>query len=197
MGILKKITEEYFGGVMRNEEYVKFNTDEMKPIDMGGSVLWADRDLEVVDGGGWFGYDKYFTYDEISGVKFKDGWRIPTFDEFTELYSSETGTIRKVNSQPSPYMVLDITFVSRENEELKFETKGHYLDQFPGRLIDGEWCFHRMTSDTDDTHGSVEVFNCYFNVEKIIKMKKDRKKNSYYFGKENVHVPIRLVKDKK
>lgn len=197
MGVLKNITEEYFGDSMRNEEYVKFNTDETKPIDMGGSVLWADRDLEVKDGGGWFYYDKYFTYDEISGVKFKDGWRIPTFDEFTELYSSETGTIRKVNSQPSPYMVLDITFVSSENEELKFETKGHYLDQSPGRLIDGEWGFHRMTSDTDENHGAVEVFNCYYSVKEVIKIIKDRKKNRCYFGKENMYVPIRLVKDKK
>lgn len=36
MGILKNLTDEYFGDSVRGEDYVKYNFDEIKPVDMGG-----------------------------------------------------------------------------------------------------------------------------------------------------------------
>ena len=64
----------------------------MKPIDLGLSVLWADRNLgaQCVDD---FGYYVRWSYNNTrilkdyrgSIISIPRGWRIPTVDEFCEL----------------------------------------------------------------------------------------------------------------
>ena len=55
------------------------NIKYLKPLDMGGSVLWADDDLSLKDG------DCYFTFDEVFELVKNSGWRLPTLEEVAEL----------------------------------------------------------------------------------------------------------------
>ena len=65
------------GEVQRKEDIINSNVKDMKPVDLGLSVLWADIDL-VID-------DEYeFTIDEIKDYA-PDGWRRPTRKEADEL----------------------------------------------------------------------------------------------------------------
>lgn len=59
------------GGEIRKEDNPT-NIKEIKPVDMGVTVLWADRDLEWKDGG------CYFNYNEASDIIKNSKWRIPT-----------------------------------------------------------------------------------------------------------------------
>lgn len=194
MGILKELTKEYFGDTMRREEYVEFNTEKMIPLDMRGSILWADRDLEIEVGGDRFKYDKYFSFDEISDIKLKDGWRLPTFDEFTELYRSKTGVKRKTSVQISPYTIDKIIYSNSGGDKLDFETRGYYIDDYSDTLMSGAFVFYRMTSNTKDD--SVCVFNLYCSAKDVGILKKSVKSRAY-LGKCGAYIPVRLVKDKK
>lgn len=197
MGILKKLTKEYFGEIERKEDYVKFNTDKMIPFDMGGSVLWADRDLEVEDGGGWYKYDMYFNGNEMLKMRLKDGWRVPTFDEFLELFDIRTGTERKNIVSVSPYSIIKVTFVN-DDKVLEFETRGYYKKDMPGTLMYPNFIFHRMTCETSEFGGTdcVNVINCNCDEKDIKAFQKD-KKNRGLIAIDAIYVPIRLVKDKK
>lgn len=194
MGILKELTKEYFGDTMRREEYVEFNTDKMIPLDMGGSIMWADRDLEIEVGGDRFKYDKYFSFDEISDIKLKDGWRLPTFDEFTELYRSKTGVKRKMSVQISPYTIDKIIYSNSDGDKLDFETRGYYIDEYSDTLMSGAFVFYRMTSNIKDD--LVCVFNLYCNAKDVGILKKSDKSRAY-LRKCGAYIPVRLVKDKK
>ncbi len=55
------------------------NIKYLKPLDMGGSILWADDDLSLKDG------DCYFTFDEAFELAKNSGWRLPTLEEVAEL----------------------------------------------------------------------------------------------------------------
>ena len=82
----KKITESIWsdiqdrssGETVRKEDEIT-NIKSLKPIDMGGSVLWADDDLSLKDG------DCYFTFDEVFELVKNSGWRLPTLEEVAEL----------------------------------------------------------------------------------------------------------------
>ena len=110
------------------------NTNEIKAIDMGGSVMWANMNLESttpLDPGGifaWgetssrtgnFTYSNYTEpkltglgrkiYDGVKGTKYDaakfqwgHGWRMPTEDEFKELYNNCT----KVTHEKEKYVEL-------------------------------------------------------------------------------------------
>lgn len=85
MGVLKELTKEYFGEVKREEDKLVFNTQDLNFIDMGGSVLWADKDLKIV--GDLHGLPNKFTfsYKAIYDIEFGDGMRLPTVKEICEL----------------------------------------------------------------------------------------------------------------
>ena len=69
------------GQTVRKEDETT-NIREIIPLDLGLSVLWADRDLE------WKNYNGcYFDYDEADNVVKNSGWRIPTKNESYELFS--------------------------------------------------------------------------------------------------------------
>ena len=63
------------GNQVKKED--KTNIDSIKPVDVGASVLWADRDLEKQG-------EYLFAFDEIPPIN-SNGWRLPTMDEINEL----------------------------------------------------------------------------------------------------------------
>ncbi len=81
----KKVTESIWsdiqdrssGETIRKEDEIG-NLRKLKPIDMGGSVLWADADLK---------YDGkiHFLFDEIQKLIQNSGWRLPTRKDIDEL----------------------------------------------------------------------------------------------------------------
>ena len=58
------------------------NIRDIQPVDMGVSVLWADRDLERKDKDD----DCFFEFDEANEIIKNTDWRIPTKDETYELF---------------------------------------------------------------------------------------------------------------
>ena len=58
------------------------NIKYFEPVDLGGSVLWADRDLELQDG------TVHFTYEDVANIK-KGEWRLPTQKEADEIFSKK------------------------------------------------------------------------------------------------------------
>ena len=55
------------------------NIKDIKPVDMGVSVLWADKDLETKDG------TCHFNYKEAEDLIKNSGWRLPSKDETYQL----------------------------------------------------------------------------------------------------------------
>ena len=43
-------------GTLDRQEDIIGNIKELKPVDLGGSILWADRDFQI-DGNFWFTYN--------------------------------------------------------------------------------------------------------------------------------------------
>ena len=82
----KKVTESIWsdiqdrssGETIRKEDEIT-NIKDLVPVDMGGSVLWADDDLSLKDG------DCYFTFDEVFELVKNSDWRLPTLEEVAEL----------------------------------------------------------------------------------------------------------------
>ena len=70
--INKKFTDE-----IRKEDKIG-NLKELKPVDIGTSVLWADDDL--CDGGEYL-----FTFDAVTDMLNGSEWRLPTLSEVEEL----------------------------------------------------------------------------------------------------------------
>ena len=64
------------GEIKKKED--ESNLSQLKPIDLGGSILWADRDLDV------HGND-LFTVDEVQKIIKGSEWRLPTVEEAKEL----------------------------------------------------------------------------------------------------------------
>lgn len=189
MGILKNITDEYFGKTKREEENIKSNIKYLKPIDMGGSVLWANRDF-IVKNGGNFEYGDFFQGSEVKGMKFERGWRVPTVDEFLELFFVK-GVI-KVIKPIRNHTSYHIYFEYGKNE-LYFKISGFRFNTFKELLYEGD-CFIRWTSDTNDKNKTY-VFDCNYNHEKAKEIKND--KTLLYDARETGdYFPVRLVKDK-
>jgi hypothetical protein len=76
--IWSDIQDRSSGDVIRKEDEIVSNIKELKPVDMGGSVLWADRDLESDE-------NVYFSFPDANKIIEKSGWRLPTFNEVLEL----------------------------------------------------------------------------------------------------------------
>ena len=64
------------GEIKKKED--ESNLSQLKPIDLGGSVLWADRDLELHG-------DDLFTVNEVQKITKGSEWRLPTVEEAREL----------------------------------------------------------------------------------------------------------------
>lgn len=103
MDIHKRSTKEF-----DRRENLPGNLAFLKPVDMSGSVLWADVDFEYND-------KSYFTYTDLEKILDDTPWRIPTEEEALEL---EKGN--KIDSDKDT-----IWFDSGQNK-LVFERKGYY-----------------------------------------------------------------------
>ena len=76
--IWSDIQDRSSGEIERKEDEIVSNIKELKPVDMGVSVLWADRDLESVE-------NVYFSFPDANKIIKNSGWRLPTFNEMLEL----------------------------------------------------------------------------------------------------------------
>ena len=72
------MTDKGRGETVKKEDEIVSNIKELKPIDMGGSILWADKDLESND-------DVYFSFPDANNIIKNSGWRLPTWWEILEL----------------------------------------------------------------------------------------------------------------
>lgn len=66
------------GTGVRIKEEDKSNIDELKPVDMGGTVYWADRDLAIQG-------DTKLTYEQVERAIVNSEWRLPRAFEVDEL----------------------------------------------------------------------------------------------------------------
>ena len=165
------------------------NIDSIKPVDIGASVLWADRDLEKQG-------EYLFAFDEIPPINSKE-WRLPTKEEIDELELKFFGEAVEVYHSEHSYSLQYIksnmkitlengSLIYRDGDvELVFEARGSVFPgntraDYVGRFYDG-WGDDNTKDDRDDCA------------------------NSYHFGKEsfksglclkNGKNCVRLVKDK-
>jgi len=75
--IWSDIQDRSSGETVRKEDEVG-NLHELKPIDMDGSVLWADKNL-IYD------REELFTFHEAYELIKNSTWRLPTREEVAEL----------------------------------------------------------------------------------------------------------------
>ena len=76
--IWSDIQDRSAGDTIRKEDEIVSNIKELKPVDMGCSVLWADRDIESDE-------NVYFSFPDANKIIKNSGWRLPTFNEMIEL----------------------------------------------------------------------------------------------------------------
>ena len=81
--IWSDIQDRSSGKIERKEDEIVSNIKELKPVNMGGSVLWADRDLESDE-------NVYFSFPDANKIIKNSGWRLPTFNEMLELNTMST-----------------------------------------------------------------------------------------------------------
>ena len=103
------IQDRNSGEVVRKEDG---NLSDLKPVDMGGTVLWADRDLEM---NGEF----YFEYDKANQLIKNTEWRLPTTEEVSELQSP---SIQVEKNTDEVYIIYK---KSDPDTKLVFEKKGY------------------------------------------------------------------------
>lgn len=107
MGILRTLTDEYFDEIKRSEEKIISNIGSMCFLDLGGSVLWSDRNLIIENNPKRnLKYKEKFLFEEICDIKFDKKLRIPTVEEFRELNNVEKTIYRETKTS-----VPDIVFI--------------------------------------------------------------------------------------
>lgn len=140
---MKKLSESVWmdihkqssGDIDRKEdEYT--NIRYIEPVDMGVSVLWADRDLERKDG------SYFFDYDDVSNAIQKSKWRIPTKKEVSELFKSAKHTNQSFE-----------TYTIDGKSQLVFNKKGYLLPPNESEKIKHPWSYLAWTSDESEYDG--------------------------------------------
>ena len=97
------------GKTVRREDEIITNIKDIKPVDVGVSVLWADKDLEIND-------EKYILIDQVKNFE-KDGWRLPSKDDANELLSNARWSSTKDNRTLSKFYQIGITHMKNDSEE--------------------------------------------------------------------------------
>ena len=177
---LSNITESVWNDIRKRglgdevkEEDRLTNLKELVPVDMGTTVLWADRDLEYKNEDD----PSYFTYEEVEDIVKKSEWRIPTKDEFYELYKYT----REIKNT-------DEVFVTEgdfdDSPQLIFYKKGYmYGDNTDTINYISHYC--AWTSTPRDPEGYYMIDIGHYQIAKFVPM--------HYLNK----VCARLVKDRK
>lgn len=137
----------------------KTNIDELKPVDIGTSVLWADRDLEK--------YGEYlFAFDEIPPINSNE-WRLPTIDEINELENALFGEKEKIYISKNAYTLryresnikvklIDGSLIYKNGDvELEFKARGGVFPgntrvDYVGEFYDGWGDDNTKDFDDDD-----------------------------------------------
>lgn len=171
MGVLKKITGEYFDDLTREESKIKTNIKKIDFVDIGCSVLWADTDLKIYSHPeNDIESDSEFSFDVLYDMNFKNGMRLPTVEEFKEL--------ENVNRKQQ-----NTTFVFSNDG---FDDKLYFFAE----EINNRIKILHITSQTEkDFVYGVELDGLFFGKDKKININKYYKKGNFLFK-------ARLVKDK-
>lgn len=161
------------GEQIRKEDTIKTNIKDISPVDIGVSVLWADKDLEVNG-------DTFVYIDQVKGFE-KDGWRLPSQKEADELLTKAGWSSNQDPHSWNRFYTIGITHIQNAPKENTI-----YFDCEIGK--DAEYFENDINSNTPD--GCWEVFS----------FKKD---GSFYphsaYGIAHIEKDkcrVRLVKDK-
>lgn len=132
MGILKKITDEYFGESKRDEDKFISNIADMKEIDLGDDfpVVFSDRDL-VVNGIEYFNFtDLLDMYEKIK----ETGWDMPDYYTFDKMFYKTSGPWTAKNSIRSSFKEYKggKIYSMKTGETLVFDTDKKYGERY--------WC---------------------------------------------------------
>ena len=128
-------------GDLEKKEDTIGNSNILKPVDLGGSVYWADKNLEV-DGQVLFNYN-----DTIELIRNLRGWRLPTVKEASELYG------HNIYYDPN-YIYLD------DDRKISFAKDGvGYINPInkPYTVDEGD-VFYGWTSEPYGNGSSINVF---------------------------------------
>ena len=107
--IWSDMQDRSMGKTVRKEDEIITNIKDIKPVDVGVSVLWADKDLEIND-------EKYILIDQVKNFE-KDGWRLPSKDDANELLSNARWSSTKDNRTLSKFYQIGITHMENDSEE--------------------------------------------------------------------------------
>ena len=145
------------------------NIKELKPVDLGFSVLWADRDLEI-------GGETKVLFDDVKDMvkNFSFcGWRLPSKKEADELLSEVDYTCSTPDNPIGDYEI----YMNHNDNKLTFYSKcgelHRYLENKPFSGGGDGW-------DTFTFHKDGKFFP----------------HSAYSLSRPNDMVKIRLVKDK-
>ena len=139
------------GDVIRREDELT-NLKDLVPVDMGVTVLWADRDLERKDG------DCYFDYNEASNIIKNSKWRIPTKQESYELFQYTTMIkntdeicIQEGKFDDKPQLIFDKKGYQYEDNDKVFQ-KSTYAMWTSTEIKEIEAYYMSVIARINDTH---------------------------------------------
>ena len=161
------------GDTVRKEDEIG-NIKELKSVDMGGTVFWADKDLCC--------YDEYhFGYNEVFEYIKKSEWRLPTLKEVAELDEY------KVKTYDNSFVI------SGPSEDLIFIAQGLVYSDKVKEITDDDFYF-AWTSDLCNNH---QVHILTFDDDKLIHSKIDSNNIMDQITNDiSGKLCVRLVKDK-
>jgi uncharacterized protein (TIGR02145 family) len=156
---LSNITESLWTDIQRRsagdnirKEDDLTNIRELVPVDMGVSVLWADRDLEWKDG------NCYFDFNEVSNIIKKTKWRIPTKQESYELFryttmikNTDEVCIQEGEFDDKPQLIFDKKGYQYGDNDKVFQ-KSTYAMWTSTKAIEHEAYYMSVIARINDTH---------------------------------------------
>lgn len=180
MGVLKKITDEYFDGGAREEDKFITNIKDMKEVDLGDDfpVVFADRDL-FVNNFDTFSFDEM---KEIYGNIKEAGWDMPDYYTFDRMFYSSTGPWKAkdtIISEFEPYSYAKITG-KKTKQTLVFNVENKYGHRY--------WCAPEESLLKSGNERGFNVGNTGFSV---------CVKTNNYDRKEHLRIRLVKYKDKK
>ena len=172
--IWSDIQDRSMGKTVRKEDEIG-NIKNLKSVDMGGTVFWADKDFCCFD-------EYHFEYSEVFEYIKKSEWRLPTLKEVEELDGYKVKTY-------------DNTFViSGPNEDLIFIARGLVYSDKVKEITDDDF-YYAWTSDLCNSH---QVHILTFDDNKLMHSKIDSNNIMDQITNDiSGKLCVRLVKDKK
>lgn len=175
-GILNDIAKRDLTGEKKKEDVIG-NIKQIQSVDVGCSVLWADRDLEV-DG------EYLFTFDEAMDFVKNSEWRLPTLEEVADLDDNFVLDYKK-----GTYLFYKSKYI------IEFEPRGLYY-KTAKNIIDKNFYYGWTTTPMMGYPDRVHVFS--FDARNFYYTPPDKIDDIDYIVIQNKmdRLCIRLVKDK-